>query len=226
MSRETISRRQLLTLGAVLTASTTLGGCITLLPNVDPVQLYRFGFNADLLKNGNDIAAEPVTGDELAEVYISGISLPKAAAGDGILTTENSLVSYIEGARWASPADTLFESAVSEGFDRVANSVRLSDRGRGAAKYRLDIQVRRFETAYTKRQPTVVIALDVTMVRLSNRTAVAHKYLSREIKASSNRVTEIVPAYEEAVTLMIADIVAFTEETVKGQMLVTQTAVS
>ncbi|OYW75197.1 MAG: hypothetical protein B7Z26_11110 [Asticcacaulis sp. 32-58-5] len=123
-------------------------------------------------------------------------------------------------------ADTLFESAVSEGFDRVANSVRLSDRGRGAAKYRLDIQVRRFETAYTKRQPTVVIALDVTMVRLSNRTAVAHKYLSREIKAGSNRVTEIVPAYEEAVTLMIADIVAFTEETVKGQMLVTQTAVS
>ncbi|MDC7674534.1 ABC-type transport auxiliary lipoprotein family protein [Asticcacaulis machinosus] len=226
MSRHMVSRRQLLTLGAALTASTALGGCITLLPNVDPVQLYRFGFNADLLKNSKDIAAEPVTGDELAEVYISGISLPKAAAGDGILTTENSLVSYIEGARWASPADTLFESAVSEGFDRVATTVRLSDRGRGAAKYRLDIQVRRFETAYAKRQPTVVIALDVAMVRLSNRTAVAHKYLLREIKAGSNRVGEIVPAYEEATTLMIADIVAFAEETAKAQMLVVQSPTS
>jgi cholesterol transport system auxiliary component len=225
MNRYMVSRRQLLTLGAVLTASTALGGCITLLPSSDPVQLYRFGFNADLLKAG-DVSAEPVTGGEAAEVYISGISLPKAAAGDGILTTENSLVSYIEGARWASPADTLFENAVSEGFDRVASTVRLSDRGRGAAKYRLDVQVRRFETAYAKRQPTVVIALDVTMVRLSNRTAVAHKYLSREVKADSNRVGEIVPAYEEATTLMIADIVAFAEETVKGQALVVQSPTS
>jgi len=190
-----------------------LGGCITLLPEVKPVQLYTIRFNPLLLPKAEP-AAPPASPDaKPVDVFVNFDGFPRAAAGDRILTTEGNEVSYIAGGRWASPAQAQFRDLMSEGFARQGGAqVRIGDQGRIAGAYRLDVTVRRFEAAYARRKPTVSVAIDARLVRVADRQVVAERFISSDIGTRKNDLKDIIAGFEKASSQVTVDLVAFTEE--------------
>ncbi|MDC7696152.1 ABC-type transport auxiliary lipoprotein family protein [Asticcacaulis sp. DXS10W] len=202
---------------SLLTAglATGLTGCITLLPEVKPVQLYSIRFNPALLEKG-DVKAPPASPDaKPVDVFVNFDGFPRASAGDRIVTTEGNEVSFVSGGRWASTAQGQFRDLMSEGFARQASpEVRLGDQGRLSGDYRLDVTVRRFEAAYAKRRPTVIVALDARLVRLKDRQVMAEKFIASEVAVRKGNLAPLIEGFETAASRVTVDLIGFTETAV------------
>lgn len=206
-----ITRRRIMGV-SLLGLSGLLGGCITLLPDEDPVRLYTIRFNPEWLETSDKEAAQAVRPSPPVDVFVTAPGFPRAAAGDRILTSEGNEVSYVGGGRWATSAHGMFRDVLSEGFAREGKHVRLANQGRISAKYRLDVEVRRFETAYMRRKPGVVVSLDARLVRTDDRVVVAERFISVEEPVNRNSIGDIVEGFEKASTRAVAQIVDFAEE--------------
>ena len=195
--------RRLATLG-VLAAG--LAGCISLFPNDKPAQLYRF--------DGAPAAAAGPGGLVEAQFGIArtGGGFVQAASGDRILTMTGSKAAYIAGARWVSPAAVLFQEALSRAFERAAGPARLLQRGEvGKADYQLRVDVTRFETVYDRGEhgaPLVAVELRATLTN-ADRSFTAVRPFRSEVRASSNRVSAIVGAYDQAVGQTLGELTAW-----------------
>ncbi len=165
-----------------------MAGCVTVLPKEKPVQLYRFGYSTVTTSNAG--ARTPV--------MLTGVNLPAAARGDGILTINGGQAAYIAGGRWVSPAAVLFQEAAMVGLEAYAPHVRIVRSGEPGVALRTRIDVRRFETVYEGDVPTVVIQ-SVVQVSNTSGAVVAERSLSVSGRASANRVAAIVTAYDKAV---------------------------
>ena len=118
-----------------------LSGCVSLLPKTKPAQLYRFGANPPA-------AAAPADARPIGVFWSNG-SFQRESSGDRILTVTGDRAAYIAEARWAAPAEVLFEQAVFETFDSGAGHVRLVPRGAPApTDFVLRVDVRDFEANY------------------------------------------------------------------------------
>ncbi|MFT4091163.1 MAG: ABC-type transport auxiliary lipoprotein family protein [Asticcacaulis sp.] len=209
MTKSNLTRRGLMG-ASLLGLGGALSGCVTLLPETKPVQLYTIRFNPEWLVPPAAVA--PAVTDDAVDVFVTVPAFPRAAAGDRILTSEGNEVSYVSGGRWATSAQGMFRDVLSEGFAREGNRVRLANQGRIAAKYRLDVEVRRFETAYARRRPTVVVTLDARLVRTDDRSVVAERYITVEEPVRRNNIGTIVEGFERASTRAVAQVIAFSEE--------------
>lgn len=223
-TRPNLTRRALMGV-SLLGLGGALSGCVTLLPETKPVQLYTIRFNPEWLVPPA-AAAPAVTDADSIDVYVSVPAFPRAAAGDRILTSEGNEVSYVSGGRWATSAQGMFRDVLSEGFAREGNRVRLANQGRIAAKYRLDVEVRRFETAYARRRPTVVVTLDARLVRTDDRVVVAERYITVEESVRRNNVGDIVQGFEKASTRAVAQVIGFAEEATAAAKNATPESVS
>ncbi|HEX7799293.1 MAG TPA: ABC-type transport auxiliary lipoprotein family protein [Asticcacaulis sp.] len=192
-----------------------LGGCVNVLPKVKPVQLYRFGYHPDLLKDKDAAAAAATTTAAPVPLMLGAISFPPASAGDQVMTTEDNEVSYVAQARWASSASALFAAAVSEGFARSDQTVMLVPRGPTAADYRLDVSVRRFEASYSHGRPTVYIGVDARLLRLSDRSVLAQRYISASVSVRRNDMTLISQGFDQATTEVVAGLTGFADASLK-----------
>ena len=193
---------------AGLSVALGLSGCINLLPKTKPVQLYRFGYDAQTLDKAAVVPAGSPVGLTLGTVMF-----PAASAGDGILTVEGHELSYVAQARWATGAQAMFTSAVSEGFARSGGNLRLDPRGPSGAAYRLDLSVRHFESVYTRGKPTVTVSLDARITRLSDRAVMGERFITSDIGVGHNDMALTVDAYNEATSKVVAALIGFTEET-------------
>jgi len=203
-------------LTAVAIAAFGLSGCVNVLPKTEPVQLYRFSYAPEKLEQGKDsvtLAPRPADG-ALTAVNFGQVQFPQEAESDRVMTSEGNAISYIAGSRWAVPARQLFVQAVSEGFARSATTVRLDPRGPAQAVYRLDLNVHHFESAYKRGRPTVSIALDAQLIRLSDRTVVGRRFVTADVGVRRNDMSMIADAYDEATTQAVMALVSFTQETV------------
>ena len=203
---------------AGLTLTLTLGGCVNVLPKVKPVQLYRFGYHPDLLKDKDAAAAAATTTTTAAPVplMLGAISFPPAGAGDQVMTTEDNEVSYVAQARWAASAQSMFTEAVSEGFARSDQTVMLVPRGPTAADYRLDVSVRRFEAGYSHGRPTVYIGVDARLLRLSDRSVLAQRYISASVSVRKSDMTLISQGFDQATTEVVAGLTGFADASLKN----------
>ncbi len=213
--------KPLAAIAATLVLSAGLSGCITLLPKQKPVQLYRFAFHPELIERANQAATPDAPDTGRTGIALGNIDFPQDSAGDRIVTVEGSDVSYIADARWTEGAQGLFNDAVSTGFARSAHTVALQPRGPGAGAYRLDLSVRKFETDYQRNHPTVSIAIDARIIRASDRSIVAQRYVTSDIAVKRNDMSQMVDGYNEAVTQAIAGLIGFSEETVANDAGVT-----
>ncbi len=197
-----------------------LSGCINVLPKTKPIQLYRFGYTTEPRKGDKDAApvAPPVNGAAIP-VQLGQIDFPQEAGSDRILTTEGNEVSYAGGSRWAAPASELFQDAVKEGFSRGATTVRLDRRGASSTSYRLEMVVHHFESAYKRGKPTVSIALDARLVRLSDRVVVGQRYITADVGVRHSDMSLMAEAYDQATTEAVQALVGFTQETVAANPL-------
>lgn len=196
-------KRTLTALSLVALAS-TLAACITLLPEEKAAQLYRF--DADI--------KPPATaeGTQFTVARLGG-SFVQAASNDRIMTTTGSQVAYIAQSRWASPASVLFTEALSRAFDANAGPARLLTRGdAGKADYILRVDVTDFAANYdrgAKAAPEIIVSLRATLTG-SNRTLAGATHFEARVRASDNRVSAIVAAYDQAVAQALGELVAWT----------------
>jgi len=190
---------------AVAAVALALSGCISVFPKTKPASMYRFG-DADL----NVTKAPP---GAMFGVLKAPSAFTRAAAGDRLLTVTNGEVAYIAGARWVSPAFILFEEATARAFENDPGRARLIGRGEVAkADLVLRLEVRTFEADYLngpKAAPEVVVRVRAVLNRNSDRALVGDQIFEAKVKAADNRVSAIVPAYDQAVAKVLGDVVGW-----------------
>ncbi len=198
----------LVQMAAAAVAALALSGCVTLLPKTKPVDLYRFG------AIGAPISAEAPVG--AVGVFRASSLFQRESGGDQIVTISDGRVAFLAGTRWAAPAVTLWDAAVLSAFDADPGRARLISRGEaGRIDYVLRLDVRNFETRYDngpKLAPTIVIRVRASITSGANRSLTGERIFESQITAADNRVTAIVPAYDRAVSEVLKDIVAWTNE--------------
>jgi cholesterol transport system auxiliary component len=209
-----MSRGRVLALAASLFAL-GLGGCISLFPKSEPVQLYRFGQDSGATAT-NAPAVVSRDRDTLSGVALAFVTLPRESVGDGILTVTGEQAAYISGARWVAPASLMFQEDVERAFETRAQRSRLLDRGQlGVSDAVMRVDVSRFEARYDNGSgaaPTVVVTVRVTLTAADGRQAVQRVFSHRE-PASENRVGPIVDAYDKAVDESLAELVDWVDAT-------------
>lgn len=199
-----MSRR--LALAALAVAAVGLSGCISLFPKAEPAQLYRFEAQVE---PGKAPPSGPIYG-----VLRVATGFPRASSGDRILTVNNNgEAAYIAGARWISPAAVLFDESVSAAFQN-ASRVRLVSRGEVVkAEFAAKLDVTRFEVVYDNgpnAAPKVVIVVRALVSRTQDRALVGDKTFTAEIRAGDNRVSAIVPAFNQGLTQVLKEMVDWT----------------
>lgn len=190
---------------AVAALSVGLSGCISLFPKAKPASLYRFGEAEVSVPKGPPGA--------MFGVLKTTSAFTRAAAGDRILTSTNGEVAYIADARWVSPAFVLFEEAVARAFENDPGRARLIGRGEVAkADLMLRLEVRTFEADYVngpKTAPEVVVRVRGVLNRSQDRALVGDQVFEARVKAADNRVSAIVPAFDQATAKVLGDVVAW-----------------
>jgi len=197
-----VSRR--LTAAALALAAIALSGCISLFPETEAAQLYRFEARP---------AARPVPPGPVFGVLRLAVSFPRASASDRILTVnDRGEAAYIAGARWVSPASVLFDEQLATAF-QGGGRARLIGRGEVVkADFSLKLDVQSFETRYDrgpKAAPEVVVSVRGVITRNRDRALVGEQQFSARVRAGENRVGAIVPAYNAALSEVLADLVAW-----------------
>lgn len=190
---------------AVTALAASLGACISVFPKTEPATLYRFG-QADV-----SVAKGPP--GRMFGVLKAPTVFTRAAAGDRILTSTNGEVAYVASARWVSPAFVLFEEAVASAFENDPGRARLIGRGEIAkADLVLRLEVRTFETDYVdgpKGAPEVVVRVRGVLSRSQDRALVGDQLFEARVKATDNRVSAIVAAYDAAVAKVLGETVGW-----------------
>lgn len=194
-------RKAAIAAGAVTLLS--LGGCITLFPKADPVQLYRFG----------QPVASKVSATAGARTYNLSRSTTvfnRAALSDRILTVSGSETAYIAGARWVSPAILLFDEAMTQAFDEAPGCTRLLTRGDPSVPDGLlRVEVRNFEARYLdgpEAAPTAYVEARVSLISGRDRTVLAERTVHAEQRAAENRVSAIVTAMDAATAQVLKEV--------------------
>jgi cholesterol transport system auxiliary component len=189
---------------ALAVCAALLAGCITLLPDEEPAQLYRF-----------DGDIQPVAAAQAAPFAVArlGGSFVQAAGNDRMLTMTGSRAAYIADSRWVSPASVLFGEALSRAFDADPGPARLLTRGDfSKADYVLRVDVTQFEAQYNqgaKAAPEIVVSLRATLTG-SDRLLAGSRQFEARVRARDNRVSAIVEAYDQAVGQTLGELVAWT----------------
>ena len=206
--------RPVLRLAASAAVLTALSGC-ALLSSPEPVQNYRFGL---------PMAAPSAVGDTPAPLTVSirRIEFPDATGDDKILGVTGLETAYIGGARWVSPASTLFDDSLKAAFANRADRIRvLGRREPGTPPLILQVTVTTFEARYAApgAVPDVVVTARAQLRSTPERRAGGGTIRPEEGRsvervftvtqpAGDNRVSAIVAAFDTAtrdINTQIAD---------------------
>ncbi|ASE40519.1 ABC-type transport auxiliary lipoprotein family protein [Brevundimonas vesicularis] len=206
--------RPVLRLAASAAVLAALSGC-ALLSSPDPVQNYRFGL---------PMAAPSAVGDTPAPLTVSirRIEFPQATGDDKILGVTGLETAYIGGARWVSPASTLFDDSLKAAFANRADRIRvLGRREPGTPPLILQVTVTTFEARYAApgTVPDVVVTARAQLRSTPERRAGGGTIRPEEGRsvervftvtqpAGDNRVSAIVAAFDTAtrdINTQIAD---------------------
>ncbi|ATC32553.1 ABC transporter [Caulobacter vibrioides] len=183
----------------------SLSACISVFPEAEPATLYRFG--------GADVSVPKGPGGAALGVLKAPTVFTRASAGDRLLTSTQGEVAYIAGARWVSPASVLFEEAVASAFQADTGRARLIGRGEIAkADLVLRLEVRTFEAQYVngpKAAPEVLVRVRGVLTKNQDRSLVSDRVFEARVKAADNRVSAIVPAYDQATAKVLGEVVAW-----------------
>ncbi len=193
-----------LAIAVLAVAAVGLSGCISLFPKAEPAQLYR-------LQAKTTAEAAPA-GPPFGVLRLT-TAFPRASAGDRILTIgDGGQAAYIAGARWVSPAAVMFDEQTSLAF-QGAGRARLISRGDVVrADYMLKLDVHAFEAVYDrgpKAAPEVVVTVRGVITRAKDRALVGDQVFTARIRAGDNRVSAIVPAYDQALSQVLGELVGW-----------------
>jgi cholesterol transport system auxiliary component len=204
-----VIRGRTIGLGAILIAGLCLGGCITLFPKTAPIQLYSFGETPPPVSPA-DAGMAPFNLQRSATLFT------RPAEADRILTTNGLEAAYIQDARWAAPAITLFDEAVARAFNAPGEPARVTPRGEtGPTGTLLKLDVQTFEASYGPDKdapPTIVVRVRGLLARNADRSVIDERSFEAKAPAEANRVGAIVHAFDAATADVVGQIVAWTDQ--------------
>lgn len=190
-------------------ATLILAGCITLLPDTQPAQLYRF------TPDPGTLGAIPSTEGRTPLIRAGGNFHP-AAAGDRILTAEGAQAAYLANARWTQSASVLFDQALVAAFAASNGPARLITPGElGRPAFGLRVDVSRFEADYdrgARAAPEVRVDLHIVVTRLKDQKVVREQSFSVSRRASENRGEAIAEAFRDSVSEALGAIITTANE--------------
>ena len=199
--------------GMWLVAASLVAGCVSLFPETDPVQLYRFGATPPPLQ-------ERGTGEPRFGVFLAATNFDRAAASDRILTVTGTQAAYVKDARWVTSSLGLFDSALQRAFDADPGPARLVGRAEIARiDYVLTLDVRTFEARYEHGEagaPTIVVDVHAALNRASDRTIVGDRSFRAAVVASDNRMSAMAGAFDQAVASVLGELVAWVDARGEG----------
>jgi len=201
-------------------------GCISVLPDAGPPpDVYRLGMFSprivalapSRIETGVETGFEP---GEAGNGWVVMVPPPMAARAlntDRIaVSMSEGRVSYAAAVRWDEPAPRVVQEAVIARYEsdgRVRAAVRPEDGVKGTYELRLDL--RRFEAVYADGEgaaPTVEVRLRARLILRENRHLVATSSFSASTRASENRMSAIVDAFQSALDEVTGDVVAWSLE--------------
>ena len=154
--------------------------------------------------------------DSCPDVHVSmrRVDFPEAARGDRILAVTGAEAAYIKGARWVSPAETLFEEALRNAFLDGGTCTVLSSGPLSRNGLLLSVDVRRFEAAYAApgAVPDANIVVLLRLFRMSDRSLVVEDRITVRESAGENRQSAIVAAFDRATAEASRQIVLWTDQ--------------
>lgn len=184
----------LVRLGGCIAAGLAVSACALMGGGGKPATLYQ------LTTSSVDPPLAASTSTPVVIMY-AGSSFGRQSQGDRILTTTGNQVAYIAAARWAAPAQEMFDSeAIRQLQSGPARVTIIRDGAPPLSAYVLAIDVRRFDAEYTSASPApdVVVEGRAKLMRVADRQMVGDWPISAREHAQANRVGEIVAAFDRA----------------------------
>jgi cholesterol transport system auxiliary component len=197
-------------LGAVSAGVLLLtSGCISLLPETEPAQLYRLA-SVD--------GASSVMAENAEPLIVDRIAAPRGLAGDRVALVRDGQIAYMAGAAWLSPAPALLHGALLDTFHAEAPYLAPARSEDGVnARYRLQLELRRFEAEYDqgdRAAPLVQVSLMARLIDRDNRRLLAARRIAASQRATANRQSDIIAAFSTASQAAARDLASWTADQV------------
>ncbi|MET0658607.1 MAG: ABC-type transport auxiliary lipoprotein family protein [Steroidobacteraceae bacterium] len=180
-------------MAAALIAATLLSACgvSTLLDSKQPVDTIYVLSPPPSAAGAQSIAAD---------LAVANPRVAPGLAGERIAVLKGRELNYYYGARWGAELSQLVQSFVVRtlsgqgAFRSVA-----SEDTRAASSYSLTIEVTHFQAEYADATaPHVRVAFIGRLLRVSDRTLVNTLASEASVPAASNRMSEVIAAFEQA----------------------------
>ena len=173
-----------------LAAALSLASACSILPQSEPVDLYRLPVNQPgrtapaldwSLRLNKPLASEVLAGPRIAVI------------------PQGDVVSSYKGARWSDAVPVLLRNRLLDRFQRDGQVQRLSaDDSNLQADYELAGELQAFQTEYRDCQPTVVIRYDAQLVRTNGLHILATHSFEIAEPVQGKAVPEVVAAFGRA----------------------------
>lgn len=150
-------------------------------------------------------------------IAAAGVDTPRIA-----LKRTPTTMDYFARAEWSDRAPALVQTLMVESFE---NTDRIISVGRESlalrADYTLKVELREFQAEYydttsadsLSGPPRVNVRINLKLVKMPERVIIAGSTFGREIDASSNKLDDIVLAFNDALGKVLKRAVAWTLET-------------
>lgn len=187
----TMSKYALGALAAVSLVATP--GCISLLPESEPVSLYRL----------NGLMDEERAPTENAQtLVIERITAPRGLAVDKVALLRDGELAYMAGAAWLSPAPVLVQDRILDILQSETPELIPARTEDGVeARFRMQIELRRFEAEYDQGSgsaPMIQMRVMARLIDRETRTLAAARRFDVSVRASDNRQAALIAAFSDA----------------------------
>lgn len=179
-----------------------LGAC-SILPSAEPQDFYRLP--------PSSVAASQ------AAVVDRALRIDRPSANTLLRSTrivvipEGNRLSVYEGARWSSPAPSLWRDHMLDAFrndGRVARLSRADERFQGDVE--LGGSLRAFQVEYREGGPEVVIQFDAHLVDIASRRIVASRRFAITERVDGEKVPAVVAAFGRACDALAGELIDWT----------------
>ena len=176
----------------VVTLAASLAGCgISLIDTQPPPQIYDISA-PKVSSQGTPVAWQLIV-EEPSTIRAFGTNRIALRRGD------NS-IQYYKGARWSDRGPSLFQARLIEALEDTGRIMSVGSETSGInARYRLKLNLRDFHADMDNGASAIAeVSVSVKLLNASTREVVATTLLEKQIKAQSNKIRDVVKAFDEA----------------------------